>query len=231
MGLAKLLVFPLLSIITAMPVSAGIHSINTWKQNKLVVCFAQAEGEKRSFGGTYSVKARMWSENNKQKVKDWVNSEYSSERTGIHFTGWEDCLNEPQADIPIFYSKQGILHSIMGGNKGLAYVGESSAGLVPGYPSARGAVWLGSSGINKAVVIHEFGHSAGLHHEHAHVDSLSLQPNCKLNKSKRIEASEHTVVLPFDAEAVMSYCNVLGGKNKNNGLSDKEVLLLKSLYH
>lgn len=208
---------------------ANIYSRNTWEVNEVTTCFAEAEKTPRE-EGPYVLKVRDWKDKDKEKLEAWVKEEYTPERTGIHFTGFSDCEDAPDADIIIFKNKNSKLGVFFfGGLNGLALLGPFENEVV-GYPKARSFVSISSSGMNKGTVIHEFGHVAALSHEHDHPDAY------KEDKSGCPEINDHSYPKyhleyePYDKDSVMNYCRIHGKGGKKIGLSERDVELLKRLY-
>lgn len=198
---------------------AGTYSKTLWDKNELVTCFAPAEEKiRKSF--TNKLNVRDWSEEDKTKVQTWVNSEYTLEHTGIHFSGWLDCAEAPLADVILFYNKTPVKRSPLDGVAG----GYGPIDKIEGYPDARSYVAISTSGMIKNTVIHEFGHVAGLAHEHNHPDvKRSSKKQCLNNKPENYPSYFFYTV--YDDESIMSYCN----RNRST-LSEKEANLLKTLY-
>jgi hypothetical protein len=209
---------------------AGVYVENLWRNDEVTTCFAEGEQGRREDEG-YVLKVRPWKEKHKAKVKQWVTEEYSAERTGIYFTGFEDCEETPNADVIIFHNKNSSLGTfIFGGIHGLALIGPYP-GSVKGYPAASAFVSISSSGMDKGTVIHEFGHSAGLHHEHIHYDAFKLDkgrcPSITKDNSSFTTRLRYT---DYDPHSVMNYCQIQSRGGSHAGLSAKDVELLKKLY-
>lgn len=174
--------------------------------------------------GSIRLKPRNWSSRNKKRIQNWVNEQYTLEKTGIHFTGWKDCEEAPEAEVVIFYNKNSvIMTAIFGGLHGLAgEFGPLRPGRIEGYPAALNSVTISKSGMNKGTALHEFGHVAGLAHEHNHPDADENGKKCKDIAPYFRTKFEYE---PYDAESIMSYCSV-----RNHKLSSGDIKLLKQLY-
>lgn len=218
----------ILIVLVSAQAHAGIYFDNLWKTNEVTTCFARGE-EGGRHAGDYVLKVREWKQSQKDKVKKWVNEEFTPERTGIHFTGFLDCEESPEAEVVIFHNKNSKLKNILlGGMNGLANLGPNQ-GSVTGYPLASAYVSISSSGMNKGTVIHEFGHSAGLAHEHIHPDANKVNIFC-VDISKSAGYKSYYVYEDYDRDSVMSYCKLNGPGGKKLGLSRGDVELLKKLY-
>lgn len=216
--------YALLSLIfVAQTALAGVYSENTWKNPQIIVCFADAEEEPRVENG-FTIKVRNWNNSNKKKLEKWVNEEYSEERTGIYFTGWKSCAEETEADVILFYNSNSyIKRFVLGDIDGVAGdLGPRRKDKVSGFPGARSLVVISKTGMNKGTVIHEFGHVAGLAHEHNHYDAPKADKSCSHYERNFTTKLEYT---DFDPASIMSYCSI-----KLNKLSDGDVSLLKEMY-
>jgi len=219
----------LLAVITTQSF-AGVYVENQWRHDEVTTCFAEGEQGNRATDG-YVLKVRNWKQKNKDRVKKWVTEEFTQERTGIYFTGFEDCADSPNADIIIFHNKNSSLGTfIFGGTHGLALLGPYP-GSVEGYPSASAFVSISSSGMDKGTVIHEFGHSAGLQHEHIHYDAFKIdQGRCPSITKENSYFTTRYKYTEYDHQSVMNYCRIQGKGGSSAGLSAKDVELLKKLY-
>ncbi len=202
---------------------AGIYSENTWEKKDISVCFADAEPTPRTESG-YVLRVKNWNKSFKKKVEFWVNEEFSPERTGIHFTGWKSCKDSPEADVILFYNSNSyIKRFILGGLDGVAgELGPRRRDEVQGFPAARSIVAISKTGMNKGTAIHEFGHVAGLAHEHNHYDAPRNDESCPYYERHFSTQLEYKT---FDRDSIMNYCSL-----KLKKLSEGDVRLLKELY-
>lgn len=223
----KLLPLLILSVSSSF---AGVYVDNTWNHNEVSVCFGAGEKINREVEG-YVIKARSWSKKQKQLVEQWVKEEYKAERTGISFSGFEDCENAPDADVVIFHNKNSRMGTfIFGGTHGLSVIGPHS-GSVDGYPRARAFVSISSSGLDKGTVVHEFGHTAGLQHEHNHYDAFKLDKGrCHAITKENSYFTTRLNYTEYDPLSVMNYCMIHGKGGSTAGLSEKDIELLNKLY-
>lgn len=199
-----------------------------WKKHAIEVCFAKGEKGQRGEGAE-AFKFRDWKKSDKEKVINWVNAEYSAERTGIYFVGFTDCGVNPDIDVAIFYNKNNKIKAhLLGGYDGIASLGTRGE-RISGYRRIRGYVAISKSGMDKGTVIHEFGHIAGLMHEHEHPDAINFEPECDLTSEWSHAFSEY-VYEPYDKDSVMNYCKLFKRGGRRVGLSPRDVELLKRLY-
>lgn len=211
---------------------ASIYTQNyLWDKRELTTCFADDNRDRNN--GPLVLKFREWKKSHKEKIKNWVQSEFTAERTGIHFVGFHDCEVNPDVDVAIFYNKNNKLESrLFGGLDGLASLGTSlhteNIGWLFGFKLINGFVAISKSGINKGTVIHEFGHVAGLMHEHDHPEAEKIEPNCKYTEDWKILSG--FMYEPYDANSVMNYCKLDKRGGKNVGLSSTDVDVLRRIY-
>lgn len=201
---------------------AGIHVRNLWKKKNISVCFAPGETSRRISRNDFVTSD--WSGRNKRRVQKWISEEYSLERTNIAFTGFSDCKANDNSDVILFYHANSIIQSYFeGGVQGITQsIGPGN--YVDDYPDAINAVLISKSGMNKSIVVHEFGHVLGLAHEHNHRKAQKYE-GCDLIAPV---SNEVLVYYPYDPSSVMNYCYIF--EHKNAGLSENDVQLLKRIY-
>ena len=209
-------------------------------------------------------------------IEKKINAELTPEKTGIHFTGFEKCRipaqgGRPDADAVLALESVDSFDEIIEGGTsiGMSVIDlfrgeimrrdpEEDAGLpslVIQIPSEK--IYSSKSiGYHEAIsltALHEFGHLAGLHHEHsAYRDEALRDPYCasspfaddlkkgpdqafSLVPKKYIEnlyELKGAVRSGYDSKSIMNYCHTrnlfaLGGKI---GLSAGDRSLLKSVY-
>jgi hypothetical protein len=101
---------------------------------------------------------------------------------------------------------------------------------VEGYPAASGFVSISSSGLFKGNIIHEFGHTASLMHEHIHPNGLKLHPRECIYLKPNQKPIPGLYYGSYDPLSIMNYCQVLGPEGLKAGLSQKDVEFLKMIY-
>ena len=204
-------------------VLAGVSSRFPWRSTQsLSVCFAAAEPTRRELGKLNFLPA-SWSKTNLQKIQNWIESEYTPERTGIHFYGWSSCQENRDADIVLFFAENG---GLIGGQ---ASLGPRNPGTVAGYPAARGYVMIYH--LNKATAVHEFGHVAGLMHEHLHPQAFHKNARCVGNFLRSPAPMDpQNDYAEYDAQSVMNYCALNAPGGEDLGLSPGDLSILQRLY-
>jgi len=163
----------------------------------------------------------------KANIQATIEREYNDRGTGIRFTGWKDCADDAAAQAYIFTGTNAV--SAIGIN-GQSSIGECSdyGGLYTfpfsfesGYfreKGQRAAVFLKlhRAGTKKVslweadalTALHEFGHLAGLRHEHIRRENKS-DPNCKLTGDDWMTETPHETtkyIGLYAPQSVMNYC-------------------------
>lgn len=196
------------------------------KQRKLSRLYAVAKASFQRRPSLISFRAEE-----KRAIAEAITREYTPERTLIHFTGWEDCDAQKPADVWIYLSSPdgdmldsaasiGMDSWLVGLQrlKGpenepekYALIREKRPGQKPAYvllnrPGDRG-LRLDPRETLQLHAIHEFGHIAGLVHEH-NLPDADRDPNCHLTRTGQSPYLEATATLSssYDPNSVMSYC-------------------------
>ncbi len=211
----------LISLISS-SVSAGVIWKYPWQQKRISTCFTKAETKIRDIG-VLRTHIHNWTPDEKETLQRLLAQEYSLKRTGIEFTGFENCDDDPKADIVLFKARNG---GLLGGQ---ASVGPKRKGFLEGYPLARGYVLLYD--LNLTNITHEFGHVLGLQHEHLHPEAFDEDPGCLrriLNKPAKV--SEHYIYTPYNRNSVMNYCHTSAPGGDQIGLDQEDIRNLRSIY-
>lgn len=247
LSLILLLVMPLAQAETF---SVGEPNV-TWTKRRVHVCW-NSVGEKSDF------KRRQ-----KRAVQNIVEQEYTEEKTSITFYGWEECSALPAGsyDIPIYqdtmFTPVNSTIAIFREAKleGVASLGEGGSEQLNGYFDRhleKSYIYLMYNPMFGAMshtvsateelqltALHEFGHAAGLRHEHIRPEAKT-DPHCMSLKSPLpVEEMNQTTktVGDYDSHSIMNYCWLSAiahtGKSIPDfkiGLSAQDVSTLKQLY-
>jgi hypothetical protein len=199
---------------------ASMFTYNRWQQNNVQVCFVDPDQDPAD-----SLDISLFSAEQKNSVQAWLNEEYTEARTGIYFSGFQSCDQAINPDVVVYLRQEPV--TVTSGRVELASatLGQTPTRPSIRYQSARGAVYLSQSGLNKSVVIHEFGHIAGLYHEHDHPDADQA---CTYNNERDKQVYAYRGYLPYDHDSIMSYCVI--NQDKNRGLSSEDIQALRLLY-
>lgn len=198
---------------------AGVFSYNTWKKNDIKVCFSDGIGEWRA----NTVK---WSRSKKKLVREVVEEEFTPEKTGIFFSGFDDCRRARYKPDVIIYAIG--FRNWVKGSYGKSTIGKGKI-KNPDFPSAHGFIELTSFSLDKVTIVHEFGHSAGLLHEHDHYKAFANNPFCSSTKMKT-KKSELVGYSEYDERSIMNYCYIESRMGDDIGLSYGDQEVLRSLY-
>jgi hypothetical protein len=177
-------------------------------QQEVRVCFAQGIRDivetqffqncheslvKRDKLGGTSLEIPRFSQEQKEMIYYSVMKAYTSERTGVHFTGWHDCESDPEAELQLISIRDGANQQYFGECNQLSYrnvhgevvhgksfspkrdsnyqtiseeIAKKSAILFFFDHVANSNLKLVSFKERLAMVsLHEFGHAVGLRHE------------------------------------------------------------------
>lgn len=209
-------------------VYSGVHTKNLWPYNEIKTCFAQPENSVRVID-PYKINVQHFPDFHRLWVITWVRQEYTAKRTGIHFIGFKDCEETPDADVVIFYNRNTPDgKKTRYGQHGLAFHGYKP-GKIEGYSHAANFISISSSGFTKSTVIHEFGHVASLAHEQSHPDAYKTE-KADCSSVKKEKYMDYFNYESYDRKSVMNYCWIHRVGNEMEGLSPGDVKTLRSLY-
>jgi hypothetical protein len=214
---------------------AGIHiDVNKlWPYHEVTTCFASSDLYTRTFAEQGIIETTDWKAEDKANFKKWAQEDYTPEKTGIYFVGFEECSEIPDADVILFYAPKNsaLKRFLIGANK-MTITGFATMGvrhkLVRGYPQAKAYIVIRDKGMNKRSVVHEFGHVAGLYHEHEHPDAATVDSKC-FAVTKKQKIYPEMVYVDYDGKSSMNYCT-FSQETMGIGLSSKDRALLRSLY-
>lgn len=201
-----------------------------WTQRQIRVCFGVKSHEKLAQLGSFPRLISTFSEIEKESIKAIITKEFTKESVGLEFTTWQDCDEKASnGDLIVFRDKYdderggaavigqgGITRSAWDAVKKVSYhemikekttllpmvLINPSAGLSKNKVTAAQYIQL--------TALHEFGHVAGLLHEHRRFSESEKDPNCKKNpdlvlnpesvrRSTRFSGS-------YDFNSIMNYC-------------------------
>lgn len=250
----KLLTLTTLFSLTS--VTAGIIEPHTlWEKNDLSVCFYERESQLKNTNieseqvarETFDFVPKKLSKRERVKIKEAVLRNFTPELTGIHFVGFKSCDQMPDADIVVLEGRSKVFLFDTPGFNGRATIGENGIFSIRRVDGVKG-FWMKSSKKPTVVlrttkagtVIHEFGHIAGLRHEHIHEDSINDE-NCHkysvtldFNKLEE-QYDSKDIYTEYDPQSIMNYCWLQTRRNqlaKHDGviLSQKDIDTLRHYY-
>lgn len=163
------------------------------------------------------------SEREKRMIKESIESNYSATRTGISFAGWKNCSDSTSVDAIIYTTDSGVPGSSSIGRltdsdidgryaaiekDKLAFVVVNTHVADDKRSNPQSLFRLNSDEYLKFLFLHEFGHLAGLRHEHLRRASRNA-PMCiatgHLGYSEKAHAKTRAFDL-YDDASIMSYC-------------------------
>lgn len=203
-----------------------------WKSKNISVCWGKPDDTDRTTMPQTSKNMIKHSsfgvlgEKDRKLVQDTINREYNTAATGMEFTGWRDCTVDDTADVIIFSSdlSKGVLRSmddlfLMMAEAG-AYDGIASIGIEGAQSGLKQFVHIKRLAAEELkvsqdeslqiVALHEFGHLAGLRHEHARFADAHSDANCAAQGIQLHEARGKTAKAfgVYDPNSIMNYCHI-----------------------
>lgn len=217
-----------------------------WSKKQLSVCFATyADKDKTQLvddipANTKKEEISAFSAQEMDLIKTQIEKEYTSDRTGITFSGWQTCKESPDSDVYLFKLTTRVVRFL-----GIASMGEGGVRIAD-KSSPNSFTHEKSNDKRKPVVAlnfermfagkkltrdeeiklfatHEFGHLAGLRHEHI-LSPKDLEQNCETTNfvsSEEVDLSTKRVA-KYDANSVMNYCFVYLLINYGTSISTTE---------
>jgi len=197
-----------------------------WKKTSVSVCWGTVEDFKKVnpdiAENVEKRKISLLKARHLEAIQKKVQAEYTTEKTGIEFTGWTACSENPKADIVMLavnrykepaQNKKESDHIILGeANIGISVLGFNKP------RTGQGSLFLSkSSGSDKITsqeellmtALHEFGHAAGLRHEHIRPEAQE-DKHCKHRyhgrKFPQEELKTASVIGSYDPRSIMNYC-------------------------
>lgn len=221
----------------------GIHT-HEWGKKTLTVCFASPEQSPLTTlsiqmeddqGLSNPKQLSVWSEGLKLKIKQTITAEYSLKRTGIEFTGWNLCKpslskRNLEEDVALFLSSP--LASNFTSDQGSSNIRNKWNSISGGIDSRTASIWflnplaykMSSDRFGKNLLtnderfqlttLHEFGHIAGLLHEHDRLQKKDqdlnlhlLQPEIEEDFYFKLENKhpDESLLGEYDPNSIMNY--------------------------
>ena len=205
-----------------------------WSKRALSVCFSNGTSSERielpGYPGVSLGDIVEFSEEEKQTILSVLKENFSLADVGITFTGFKDCNLTPKADVHVlkFLSQDpktpagwasgtgnprvsSTCHSPENGctNDTSEYQSDREQHYVGlNFPPAPGRRTSNEARL-QLLTLHEFGHIAGLYHEHVRPERDSDR-NCRDRGGQEFgppwELRPEVVFGPYDSNSVMNYC-------------------------
>ena len=243
-------------ILSPSPSKASVESVGepnvTWTKKKVHVCWKSGVDVNPSYA------QNDFESDVKLEVQKIIEQEYTSDRTGVSFYGWESCSSLPmhEIDLEIYQDNELAPTNPMiekfrrMGVAGYSCVGQgSSEEKLPKFGlfhrnlslpvmylnfhpvSLLYSQTLSSIELLKIAALHEFGHAAGLRHEHIRKEAKT-DPNCKYMNLQDEPIYESTVFFEeYDPNSIMNYCWNNALLKQGLTLDDLEGVQDSSLYN
>lgn len=239
--------------------------LTAWEKKQVRVCW----GDQTHQSATVLVREKHdfleFSANHKKWIKDIITREFTKE-IGLEFIGWENCgsavesfdvvmfrTEPPTPDVEGAYSERGGQATIgQRGQQSTSYSATTGLTTVSltrsNFPNLNVVVLntktqgkaMDSENYIKMLALHEFGHTAGLRHQHIRIANVKEDENCKRVPDLKIHEepvlSSTRFAGPYDHNSIMNYCwiNVLTSRTglnfKAKNLNHRVKLTDPSLY-
>ena len=170
----------------------------------------------------------------KQKIQKKVTTEYTKTRTGIHFVGWKSCLETPDYDLALVTGNAAhapIPSQVPGGKAPIGRCQKVEDYSVMG-PQHKSYLYLNAfqsdtnfmvnrEGLVLRTTLHEFGHVAGLRHEHIQKDAIFDKSCFFIRESGHAKTAYFSA---YDPSSIMNYCflNFIEGRAGNHFFVQKK---------
>lgn len=243
-----------------------IEPLVSWTKQSIHVCWRNGVEQDPAFA------KNDFNDIKKQAVREIVQQEYTIDRVGIEFVGWENCneLQPGSFDFEIIqdnfaaesnsivkpYRDQSV--------EGLAFMGEGggcyritendpfaeqpkvSVGYYRRNSKTEKKVYLLFIDLNdlfensftslkrlQSTALHEFGHVAGLRHEHIHPDAME-DSNCQyMGRDFTVSEKPYDttrIVSEYDPNSIMNYCWLATLETKGLIMSELPNMVDDSLF-
>ena len=261
----KHLLMVLAPLALSQSLSAGIIEPHVvWNKTELKTCFFSDNSQlvhtrlkdKANTKKNFGFSPKKLSKSKRKNVKEVILSEYSEARTGIHFTGFTDSEDMPNPDVIVMRASSNIIIFDTPGFNGRAVIGEdgyyqveyddkgqyiveADGSLHDGFFEKSGkAAFVALRTTNAGTIVHEFGHVAGLRHEHIREEAAE-DKNCEspfvVWPTKELIYDTAHMETNYDNRSIMNYCYLQShksdfGKMLGSILSPGDVQTLKAFY-
>ncbi len=252
----------ILMLLSVLSIQAAVYEpLVLWNKLDVSVCFYKErthleDTELRNLTRAkkkYNIVPGALNIQEQSRITRFVQDSFSAQTTGISFFGFKNCKSPVQADVVVMTNSP---FSLQGGRKkksfGRASIGE--AGVIsyrgrgffkkkPGFYGTTGEkAYVYLAELDKTTAVHEFGHIAGLRHEHARdeafKDSQCTQIQGYSHRGNPLKENLYiTTESPFsyDSKSVMNYCYINPKRKQINAgalevMSDLDRKTLKLMY-
>lgn len=256
----KLLLTTIVALSSALTHAAPVNLTEPdvgWSKKEVRVCFADSSHLFKSRlyeKGVEQASLLPFTKAQKAAIKTVITQEYTLNRTGISYTGWKDCKQDPKSDAYLFRVIDPTISfsgsATMGESGKISFIDQGpESKIVRAYrkdkeEASKPYVALntnvmtgeGASPIEhlQLAAVHEFGHLSGLDHEHMDIDPENQRypdRNCDatgiLIKESEIPYFSTKKVSVYDTNSVMNYCfiEILKSSSPSFIIAEKDVAL------
>jgi hypothetical protein len=216
---------------------APFEPLTAWDKSQVKVCWGTEHHQNQTFAFNEKEEFINYTAEQKAWIKGIVTREFTVASVGIEFVGWQNCPDKADAQIVLLRAEPPIpedsatVFAEKGGRATIGMKGSQSNSFDASTNTARTTyesntlpylnyMILNTRGSNekrmdqenyiKTIALHEFGHSAGLRHEHIRIADSKKDPNCKkmtaikLNEEPAFESTRFAG--PYDHNSIMNYC-------------------------
>lgn len=227
----------------ALNAQAAIYEPSTtWDKSNITVCFFDENNqiEQTRLGTTEKdfkkngFTPAFLSEGEKNIIKNVINETFTKSQTGIHFVGWKNCSEEAMFDVIVMNAGKvkGLVFNKKAPFKGFASIGEngyfSKEGYIGKKLETRPLVAL--QVFDLPIIVHEFGHIAGLRHEHVHPSAKKEDSSCSYALYAKESPIDQSTLINYDKASIMNYCRINNPYNKSAALSGHDKATLLKIY-
>ncbi len=203
-------------------IKVAYNTADVWQKSRLVVCFlddvrqlSTSDFRVKIFRGyRHPPEMAELPEKFKRIFEDIINREYTNQKTGIQFTGWQKCSQTVRADVIIVQ----VVHEFKEGVPRLPLgfvhhnLGNSLPSVIELVVDQRfyAETLMEPEHVFRVVSVHEAGHIAGLVHEDVWPEALS-DKKCKgLDRiGEGLTARGRIVRNRYDSRSIMNFCHTI----------------------
>lgn len=217
------------SLSFAGPFSTG-EPVFKWNKSNITVCWLNKERIPYEKFNQFQIKRLSTIEDSlitpqtslKSFIQKTITEEFTKEKTGITFTGWKDCYNSGPVDTILLIGNDGSVNSTTGTSNIGRGISFGSTEVIPEGKYAYvylnvfykpGKIKITADNYYKLLAIHEFGHLAGLRHEHIRPEAQK-DYLCRDMELVEVPTRHTSFFSTYDPSSIMNYCfnNFVQGK-------------------
>ena len=216
---------------------SAIEPLVAWDKSEVRVCFGNKSHKNKSWVADDSYDFIEYTPEQKNWIRTIITKEYNNSEIGLSFVDWNDCSSDAsESDVIIFRIEplipegEGPVNvkagmATLGEKGGVAYEVDERNRSIVNYDKTTipnlNVVILSTTGAKdkkmsakdyiSLLALHEFGHTAGLRHQHIIHQSALKDPNCRGFESMLVNDKIYSSTLftsDYDYNSVMNYCYI-----------------------